>query len=132
MSLFFSGSCLRSRPVWGAWIEISMTRPTIPYTSSRAPYGARGLKYVKQMGRRCYAESRPVWGAWIEIDEIFYHQGRKYRRAPYGARGLKFEQGLEKTRHRWSRPVWGAWIEMWRILCLDTDSIVAPRMGRVD
>ena len=34
-----------SRPVWGAWIEISYPRGTVNARGSRAPYGARGLKY---------------------------------------------------------------------------------------
>ena len=36
---------VKSRPVWGAWIEI---------------WRADGQKYQ-------YSRSRPVWGAWIEI-----------------------------------------------------------------
>ena len=56
----------KSRPVWGAWIEISW----------RWPMGS-------------YRESRPVWGAWIEIPRRTYRHDRQGRRAPYGARGLK-------------------------------------------
>ena len=36
-----------SRPIRGAWIEISLKSNTAGAVSSRAPYGARGLK--------CYA-----------------------------------------------------------------------------
>ena len=39
-------AAVRSRPVWGAWIEIFLPR---------------------EMGQA--PESRPVWGAWIEIRE---------------------------------------------------------------
>ena len=35
-----------SRPVWGAWIEISCTATPSPNDYSRAPYGARGLKLI--------------------------------------------------------------------------------------
>ena len=58
---------LLSRPVWGAWIEISRFN-IFGVISSRAPYGARGLKYPEPQ--------KP--------------QKPGQRRAPYGARGLKF------------------------------------------
>ena len=56
-----------SRPVWGAWIEISAIVLLPSYTFSRAPYGARGLKFIAVGGLIILWESR----------------------APYGARGLK-------------------------------------------
>ena len=33
-----------SRPVWGAWIEITNTDNIAKDVAGRAPYGARGLK----------------------------------------------------------------------------------------
>ena len=33
----------------------------------RAPYGARGLKYIRYPRKFFFLLSRPVWGAWIEI-----------------------------------------------------------------
>ena len=57
----------RSRPVWGAWIEIEYLRKNPRHYERRAPYGARGLKWL-WVGLITQAdESRPVWGAWIEI-----------------------------------------------------------------
>ena len=56
-----------SRPVWGAWIEIIWEKIITNATLSRAPYGARGLKY-------------PGPESPARIDD---------GRAPYGARGLK-------------------------------------------
>ena len=38
---------MRSRPVWGAWIEILAVTSGSSISVSRAPYGARGLKYCK-------------------------------------------------------------------------------------
>ena len=41
------GSYRESRPVWGAWIEIDTPSP--PHRragTGRAPYGARGLKFL--------------------------------------------------------------------------------------
>ena len=34
-----------SRPVWGAWIEIASYVELTAWALSRAPYGARGLKF---------------------------------------------------------------------------------------
>ena len=77
----------------------------------RAPYGARGLKFL-------LGHTSPENGP---------------SRAPYGARGLKFvfEQLLCDVFE--SRPVWGAWIEIHCSLSLKSlPMTVAPRMGRVD
>ena len=35
---------MKSRPVWGAWIEMSVIVSAVDWLTSRAPYGARGLK----------------------------------------------------------------------------------------
>ena len=37
-----------SRPVWGAWIEILAEHEGDTDISSRAPYGARGLKLFRR------------------------------------------------------------------------------------
>ena len=34
-----------SRPVWGAWIEMQILAQLMGQGESRAPYGARGLKF---------------------------------------------------------------------------------------
>ena len=36
-----------SRPVWGAWIEIVYHQEAGGHYYSRAPYGARGLKWLR-------------------------------------------------------------------------------------
>ena len=64
---------LPSRPVWGAWIEMSAYATLCPHLSSRAPYGARGLKF------ELAAEINNKLGG----------------RAPYGARGLKLALTLD-------------------------------------
>ena len=122
-----------SCPVWGAWIEICPPAENFEGFSSRAPYGARGLKSLEhdaaqplslsrpvwsawiEMGSR-YAKgacpgSRPVWGAWIEIMSASGGCGRASR-APYGARGLKLRLISRIVLSAMSRPVWGAWIEI--------------------
>ena len=101
---------LLSRPVWGAWIEISQDGGQPPGVCSRAPYGARGLKSGPAQCQGIHGSSRPVWGAWIEIcaRSTFGFAGR--RRAPYGARGLKLLNGKKHL----------------------SRAEVAPRMGRVD
>ena len=63
---------VKSRPVWGAWIEINRIGRENKVKAGRAPYGARGLKYLDVQQKR------------VEI----------VRRAPYGARGLKCGAGL--------------------------------------
>ena len=40
------GLVARSRPVWGAWIEMGRTLPIRFLAACRAPYGARGLKFI--------------------------------------------------------------------------------------
>ena len=57
----------KSRPVWGAWIEIES-------------YNAADV---------LAKVSRPVWGAWIEIRSAGSRLESERSRAPYGARGLK-------------------------------------------
>ena len=99
-----------SRPVWGAWIEISCTATPSPNDYSRAPYGARGLKSIGIGFMAFGATSRPVWGAWIEIPPDVTKPECARCRAPYGARGLK------SCLHSLSRLL----------------PPVAPRMGRVD
>ena len=99
-----------SRPVWGAWIEIVMVLPHQGLLSSRAPYGARGLKCdLVELAALCGA-SRPVWGAWIEICWSRCSNYALRRRAPYGARGLKYIDDAGRSARQ----------------------AVAPRMGRVD
>ena len=53
--------------------------------SSRAPRGARGLKYQQDILQRVDQQSRPARGAWIEIYSC-RHSGSIGRRAPRGAR----------------------------------------------
>ena len=61
----------------------------LPLIIGRAPHGARGLKFRRQHGQKC----RP-------------------RRAPHGARGLKSGSGGRLTNRSVSRPTRGAWIEI--------------------
>ena len=101
----------KSRPAWGAWIEIFVWPRFAP-----AP------------------QSRPAWGAWIEITAPKSAENRLFRRAPHGARGLKsyllgngvtfagraphgarglkFHVDVSKKLITKSRPAWGAWIEI--------------------
>ena len=134
---------LQSRPVWGAWIEITWEHTTMSATLSRAPYGARGLKLFSCFllllclwSRPVWGAwieiscaispvwgsqlSRPVWGAWIEISFCPHSFPNVSRRAPYGARGLKSKRMLKRGIPTWSRPVWGAWIEITTNISRDT------------
>ena len=99
-----------SRPVWGAWIEIENNEDEPPQGVSRAPYGARGLKFSLRPLQPLDPRSRPVWGAWIEMLLTCPGSLCESSRAPYGARGLKCYR---------------------KAYCPKT-CCVAPRMGRVD
>ena len=44
-----------------------MQLPAQQHELSRAPHGARGLKFPVPQGAGGAAESRPAWGAWIEM-----------------------------------------------------------------
>ena len=154
MTILYAFCAYKSRPVWGAWIEI--TPPSLwrhpppgraPYgarglkfyaghtfkvVDSRAPYGARGLKSLPRSHRRRRLGSRPVWGAWIEIQVVLLLSIILMRRAPYGARGLKWCPNRARVTRCESRPVWGAWIEIFNAYFSRLFRMVAPRMGRVD
>ena len=43
---------MRSRPARGAWVEIYIIRYELELKYSRAPQGARGLKYIQSV--TCY------------------------------------------------------------------------------
>ena len=52
----------KSRPVWGAWIEMNNMLCNDEYAQSRAPYGARGLKFANSPGFRLYQGVAPRMG----------------------------------------------------------------------
>ena len=56
-----------SRPARGAWIEILRILLLSILIKSRAPHGARGLKFYLIRGSERTRQSRPARGAWIEI-----------------------------------------------------------------
>ena len=123
---------MTSRPVWGAWIEITAETMTDEHHESRAPYGARGLKFG------------------ISLVVV----GRVSRRAPYGARGLKLgyvgnicttisrapygARGLKYVKQNWMRgpecraPYGARGLKLHLAPLVRFRPPVAPRMGRVD
>ena len=80
---------MRSRPARGAWIEIAISLSENPASASRAPQGARGLKFDAEHIGGCLAVSRPARGAWIEMSRTRTSSSWSTGRAPQGARGLK-------------------------------------------
>ena len=98
-----------SRPTRGAWIEIINAKTEEISQKSRAPHGARGLKFRRD-------------GA----------AGAHDRRAPHGARGLKYAGQRGHQERCWSRPTRGAWIEMSVSKPMMNHPPVAPHTGRVD
>ena len=102
----------KSRPAWGAWIEIFPS--TVVYADGRAPHGARGLKFCLLPTPTILLWSRPAWGAWIEITGSRNAQAAGAGRAPHGARGLKCQiTWFQHFPPPASRPAWGAWIEIY-------------------
>ena len=145
---------VKSRPVWGAWIEIFalLYRGRTPV--GRAPYGARGLKCIgvnllcilllsrpvwgawieirETRLSREKAESRPVWGAWIEIGMFDAVQALIGSRAPYGARGLKFSLSWVASLVLRRAPYGARGLKYQTWSPYRQNETVAPRMGRVD
>ena len=77
-----------SRPARGAWVEICFLVFCV-ISSSRAPQGARGLKFWSTTGGTATTG-----------------------RAPQGARGLKLALRRSLLLQEWSRPARGAWVEI--------------------
>ena len=98
---------------------------------SRAPQGARGLKFRLPFTRGRLSISRAPQGA----------RGLKYNhiktkvnatgRAPQGARGLKYVQSVTCYLLHQSRPARGAWVEIKVVRMQTLLTPVAPRKGRV-
>ena len=103
-----------SRPAWGAWIEIMSVWRLAPILPSRAPHGARGLKYGLVPAHGYTLLGRAPHGARGLKSELRHHGDGIIRRAPHGARGLKCLNQWISTKDVGSRPAWGAWIEIWR------------------
>ena len=57
---------LRSRPAWGAWIEMPSPGRSGRFPPCRAPYGARGLKFFRQEKNR-YGLERLVVAAPVAV-----------------------------------------------------------------
>ena len=125
-----------------------------PHAMSRAPYGARGLKYVIPPGLIGLSLSRPVWGAWIEIKSFdglssflvsrpvwgawiemlgeVVTAVMTYGRAPYGARGLKYISQFCYAGQDSRAPYGARGLKLTMVDAFKAVLDVAPRMGRVD
>ena len=81
---------MKSRPVWGAWIEIRALCAACCLTPSRPVWGAWiEIRFCVHLLPQ-KVPSRPVWGAWIEINVYVSLDDLVFGRAPYEARGLKY------------------------------------------
>ena len=99
---------LLSRPARGAWVEMYRTSNNIFCAGSRAPQGARGLKWKNQFLKMFLHLSRPARGAWVEIPTL-----------------------ISTVANALSRPARGAWVEIRKSLVAKAGTLVAPRKGRV-
>ena len=100
---------------------------------SRAPQGARGLKFRACPVSAVTSMSRAPQGARGLKCIVKIVHAVAVGRAPQGARGLKFETLTAWEGAVRSRPARGAWIEIVRpVWIADHGTRVAPRKGRVD
>ena len=84
---------------------------TLRINLCRAPRGARGLKYTNTDLKANKYPSRPSRGAWIEIALMLSSVMSGSGRAPRGARGLKYVYSDLLELLEESRPSRGAWSE---------------------
>ena len=98
---------------------------------SRAPHGARGLKFVPP-SRMPPLRGRAPHGA----RGLKFHDGvagiAAFQSRPHGARGLKLNLESKPKLINGSRPARGAWIEIPVFPPMQLCDAVAPRTGRVD
>ena len=122
----------KSRPAWGAWIEIFDYRwGAFGHLKSRPAWGA--WIEIRSAGTRPAPSrgSRPAWGAWIEIERTIGQILDWDGRAPHGARGLKYVKNSFRFVIFTSRPAWGAWIEIgWKCANRSPGSGRAPHGAR--
>ena len=81
-------SPLWSRPARGAWVEISRKTLRLSLTASRAPQGARGLKFIRPERLELDIGRAPQGARGLKYLAVNVRAGES-RRAPQGARGLK-------------------------------------------
>ena len=99
-----------SRPAWGAWIEMttqrrrSHTGTCLLYTSSRAPHGARGLKYTSLISVRETPRRAPHGARGLKSTIKIAVAPLPHGRAPHGARGLKYRWALVVIKERRRAP----------------------------
>ncbi len=98
----------------------------------RAPHGARGLKLREDAIRALCKRSRPTRGAWIEIAWTGKGTPGNASRPTRGA-WIEISPCALCVQGWQSRPTRGAWIEITDILRITLlQIIVAPHTGRVD
>ena len=79
---------------------------------SRAPHGARGLKFMKRYANGDVDACRAPHGARGLKYVAAVGDHRRHGRAPHGARGLKWTLNPVWEEAFKSRPARGAWIEI--------------------
>ena len=124
-------ACLHSRAPRGArglkfktWIDSDGV-------TGRAPRGARGLKFRRHHAEEQEYESRPSRGAWIEMLLPLSPFAQFFGRAPRGARGLKYRKNRlhEKLSSRAPRGARGLKLLSF-VATSDEEASRAPRGAR--
>ena len=101
-----------SRPMRGAWIEIHLLAHWMGILYSRAPCGARGLKFPASFPGADMMSSRPMRGAWIEIPPHLLYIAWNVKSRPMRGAWIEIPISGRAPRRRRSRPMRGAWIEI--------------------
>ncbi len=110
----FSSPTPTSRPARGAWVEISHSKVRPRANGSRAPQGARGLKFDVFLFKRDHTiMSRPARGAWVEMPSGLWCTSLRWSRPARGA-WVEMESDRSGGCKDWSRPARGAWVEIFR------------------
>ena len=79
---------------------------------SRAPQGARGLKYSNRDFKSMPRGRAPQGARGLKFLLVMIIKGLELGRAPQGARGLKYYKPECGSTENPSRPARGAWVEI--------------------
>ncbi len=101
------GTSSMSRPIRGAWIEIMVMRRGIKDSTGSRPIRGAWIEINEYLTNARINKSRPIRGAWIEIASPPGCAQGGGSRAPYGARGLKSHSHY-KTYNKTRRAPYGA------------------------
>ena len=101
-----------SCPARGTWIEIMMRQKQKSSAKSRAPQGARGLKFRKGVDIPRGLWSCPARGTWIEIAVAVQYARINKSSCPARGTWIEIFSIITSSSPLWSCPARGTWIEI--------------------